>query len=123
MFKPLYQDYANLAHEKGKYLFMHSDGYILDIVPDLVEIGVDALNSQIFCMGVETLGKRHKGEITFWGELDRQHLLPYGTKEEVQAAARQMKEAFYQDGGVIAQCEFGIGADPDNVQAFFEAWE
>jgi hypothetical protein len=123
VFKPMYRDYVDLAHERGKYLFMHSDGHILEIIPDLVEMGLDALNSQIFCMGVETLGARFKGKITFWGELDRQHILPYGTVEEVHEAVRRMREAFYHDGGIIAQCEFGIGAKPENVFAFFEAWE
>ncbi len=54
-FKPLYRDYVQIAHAAGKKFFMHSDGHILAIYPDLVEIGVDALNSQIFCMGVEQL--------------------------------------------------------------------
>ena len=43
IFKPLYKEYADMAHEKGKYMFMHSDGFILDILPDLVEIGIDAI--------------------------------------------------------------------------------
>jgi hypothetical protein len=34
-----------------------------------------------------------------------------------------MREALYDRGGVIAQCEFGLAAKPDNVAAFFEAWE
>jgi len=37
------------------------DGYIADIIPDLIEIGVDGLNSQIFCMGLEDLGRRFRG--------------------------------------------------------------
>lgn len=122
IFMPLYADYIDLVHGKGKYIFMHSDGYIVDIVPDLVELGLDALNSQVSCMGVGALGERFGGKITFWGEPDRQHLLPEGTADEVRAAVREMKKAFYHDGGVIAQCEFGLAADPNNVRAFFEAW-
>lgn len=64
-FKPLYRDYAQIAHAAGKAFFMHSDGFIVDIYPDLVEIGVDALNSQIFCMGVDRLVP-FAGRITFW---------------------------------------------------------
>jgi len=36
IFKPLYKDYIDIAHQHGKYIFMHSDGYILDIIPDLI---------------------------------------------------------------------------------------
>jgi len=122
IFMPLYADYIDLAHSRGKSIFMHSDGYIVDIIPDLVDLGLDALNSQVSCMGVEALGERFGGKITFWGEPDRQHLLPEGTTEEVRAAVREMKEAFFRDGGLIAQCEFGLAAKPDNVRAFFEAW-
>jgi hypothetical protein len=122
VFKPLYRDYAEIAHCGGKYAFMHSDGQIMDILPDLIEIGVDAVNSQIFCMDVAELGRRFAGKMTFWGEVDRQHLLPYGTTAEVAAAVRAAGRALYRQGGVIAQCEFGIGARPDNVAAVFETW-
>jgi uroporphyrinogen decarboxylase len=122
LFKPLYRDYVEIAHRNGKYAFMHSDGSIAGIFPDLIEIGVDAVNSQIFCMDVADLGRRFAGRITFWGEVDRQRLLPYGTPGEVAAAVRAARAALYRNGGVIAQCEFGIGARPENVAAVFETW-
>jgi len=121
LFKPLYAEYIAIAHAHGKHAFMHSDGYITDFIPDLIEIGLDALNSQVFCMDVEELGKRFGGQITFWGELDRQHLLPNADPAEIEAAAQRLKSAFHHDGGFIAQCEFGPGARPENVHAFFAA--
>jgi len=121
LFKPLYADYIALAHAHGKHAFMHSDGHITEIMPDLIEIGLDAVNSQVFCMGVEELGERFAGEITFWGELDRQQLLPRGTPAEVREAALRMRQALHRDGGLIAQCEFGPGARPENIRAYFEA--
>lgn len=123
VFKPLYRDYAEIAHKYGKYIFMHSDGHIAAIFQDIVEIGVDAINSQVFCMDVEDLGRHFAGKVTFWGEVDRQHLLPYGTPDDVRAAVGRARRAFDRHGGVIAQCEFGIGARPENVAAVFEAWD
>jgi hypothetical protein len=122
VFKPLYRDYAEIARRHGKYVFMHSDGHIAAIFPDIVEIGVDAVNSQVFCMDVEDLGRRFAGKVTFWGEVDRQHLLPYGTPGDIRAAVARLGRAFDRRGGVIAQCEFGIGARPENVAAVFENW-
>ena len=122
IFKPLYKDYIDIAHRHGKYIFMHSDGYILDIIPDLIELGLDGLNSQIFCMGLENL-RQFRGEITFWGEIDRQWLLPHGEPKGIAAAVRQVKDALYQDGGVIAQCEFGPGAKPENVYQVYATWQ
>ncbi len=123
IFKPVYRDYVEIAHRHGKYAFMHSDGHIAAILPDLVEIGVDALNAQLFCMDVEAIGRSFAGKLTFWGEVDRQRLLPYGTPAEVAAAVRTARRALWRGGGAIAQCEFGIGARPENVAAVFEAWE
>ena len=123
VFKPLYRDYAEIAHKYGKHIFMYSDGHIAAIFQDIVEIGVDAINSQVFCMDVEDLGRHFAGKVTFWGEVDRQHLLPYGTPDDVRAAVGRARRAFDRHGGVIAQCEFGIGARPENVAAVFEAWD
>lgn len=123
MFKPLYQSYIDIGHRYGKYVFMHSDGYIAEILPDLVELGLDALNSQLFCLDIEELGRSYGGKLTFWGEIDRQLLLPFGTPAEIEAAVRKVHDCLYREGGVIAQCEFGVGAKPENVRAVFEAWE
>jgi uroporphyrinogen decarboxylase len=121
IFKPMYKDYINIAHKYGKKIFMHSDGYIVDIYPHLIELGLDAVNSQIFCMGLESL-KQFKGQITFWGEIDRQHLLPHGTLEDIENAVNSVKDSLWQHGGVIAQCEFGPGAKPENIYKVFETW-
>lgn len=123
IFKPLYQDYIDLAHHYGKFIFMHSDGYTQDIIPDLIELGLDALNTQLFTMDIEQLGQRFKGRLTFWGEIDRQRLLPFGAPEDIDRAVRRVKDALYANGGVIAQCEFGAGAKPENVYQVYQSWE
>ena len=120
-FKPLYRDYVQIAHSHGKKIFMHSDGYILDIIPDLIEIGVDALNSQIFCMGLDRLTP-FAGKITFWGEIDRQCLLSEGTPAEIDQAVRNVHRQLWRNGGCIAQCEFGPGGKPANVRQAFQSW-
>lgn len=122
VFKPLYADYAAIAKKYGKKMFMHSDGYILDIIPDLIEIGIDALNSQIFCMGLDKL-EQFRGKITFWGEIDRQKILPFGTKEDVDQAVKSVKQYLWDRGGCIAQCDFGVGVKPENIFQVFKTWE
>lgn len=123
LFKPLYAEYSQIAHDAGKFVFMHSDGQISQIYPDLIEIGIDALNSQLFCMDIEDLGRNYQGKITFWGEIDRQHVLPFGTPDDVRAAVRRVRAAIDKgSGGVIAQCEWGIGVPRANVEAVFETW-
>ena len=122
-FKPCYAEYCRIAREHGKKAVMHSDGHILDIYDDLIEIGVNAINSQIFCMDIAELGRRFGGRITFWGEVDRQHLLPFGTPDEVHAAVGRVIEELYRpEGGVIAQLELGAAAKIENADAAYAAW-
>lgn len=122
IFKPMYQDYINIAKKYGKKIFMHSDGNTLQIIPDLIEMGLDALNAQIFCIEVENLAP-FAGKLTFWGEIDRQHLLVEGITEDIANAVKKVYETLWSDGGCIAQCEFGPGANPENVYEVFHTWE
>jgi uroporphyrinogen-III decarboxylase len=121
-FRPLYRDYVDIAHRHGKKMFFHSDGNTLAIIPELIDLGFDAANLQIFAIGVEDLAQ-FKGKITFWGEMDRQHLLPHGSAQEIDDAVREVFGAVWQDGGAIGQCEFGPGANPDNVRQLYESWD
>lgn len=126
-FKPVYKDYCDLAHRHGKKVLMHSDGFIMDIIPDLIEIGLDALNAQIFCMDIEQLGERFRGRICFWGEIDRQYLLTRGTPEEVRAAVRRVAKAFMPEKktGVVGMCFGGLGGTDhkwENMVAVYDEW-
>ncbi len=122
IFMPMYRDYIDIAHKHGKKAFMHSDGNTLAIIPKLIDIGLDAFNTQIFCIGVENL-KQFKGKLTFWGEIDRQHILPYGTQQDVRDAVRKQYETLWDNGKCIAECEFSAGAKPENVYAVFDEWD
>jgi uroporphyrinogen decarboxylase len=123
IFKPMYKDYIDIAHKYGKFIFMHSDGYTRDILPDLVELGLDAINTQIFTMDIEELGRSFAGKLTFWGEIDRQYLLSFGTPADVERAVRRVKDSLYCNGGIIAQCEFGAGSKPENVYQVYQTWD
>ncbi len=124
LFKPCYKDYCDLAHAHGKFTFMHSDGYISEIYEDLVEIGVNAVNSQLFCMDMGDLAQRVKGWITFWGEIDRQHILTSPDPEAGRQAVRKVAGHLYNPaGGVIAQFELGPGGNPAVAFAIFDEWD
>jgi uroporphyrinogen decarboxylase len=121
IFKPLYKEYAEIARKYHKYIFMHSDGNILSVYPDLIEIGIRAVNSQMFCMGIENLNP-YKGKITFWGEIDRQNILANASEKEVEDAVHNVFNTLYSNGGLIGQCEFGPGAKPENVYTVYKSW-
>jgi hypothetical protein len=124
IFKPLYIEYVEMAHAANKFIFMHSDGHIEAIYPALAEIGVDAVNSQLFCMDFKNLAESIKGKLTFWGEIDRQHILSSPDPDVGRKAVESVVNHLYDPaGGVIAQLEFGAGANPDTVKTVFQTWE
>lgn len=123
-YKPLYKEYCDMAHAAGKFIFMHSDGYIAEVFDDLMEIGVNALNSQLFCMDIADLGRRGKGKITFWGEIDRQHVLPSKNPDDGRQAVRKVAQHIFDPaGGVIIQFEASPGCHPGTMIAVMEEWD
>ena len=70
MFKPGFVDLCQTAHAHGVHVFMHSCGKITDIIPDLIEAGIDLLQfDQPRLHGIDTLA-RFRGQITFWCPVD-----------------------------------------------------
>ena len=124
IFKPLYRNYCDMIHGAGKKSFFHSDGQIIDIYEDLVELGIDAINSQVSCMDMEELGMRFRGKVTFWGEIDRQQIMAFGTTEATYEAVVQTRLALEDPrGGMIAQCVWNIDSPVENVRSVYEAWK
>lgn len=123
-FKPVYKELFDTIKAKKKYIFFHSDGNIMELYPDFIEMGVDAINSQLWCMGVENVAKKFAGEITFWGEISRQDTLPNGTPEDIKKAAAIMKEnLFVNGGGLIGQSEAGKDMPLENIKAILTSWK
>ena len=70
---------------------------------------------QSFIMDIEEIGRRFKGRITFWGEIDRQHILSSPDVEVARRAVRRVADALYDGhGGVIAL--FELGARPPELK-------
>ena len=69
----------------GVDIHFHSDGVILDIIPDLIDLGVKVINCQSNIIGNELLGKRFGDSLCFRTDLDRQKVLTFGTPAEVRA--------------------------------------
>jgi len=123
LFKPLYKEYCDMIHAAGKFAFFHTDGNTRAIYGDLIEVGIDAINSQLFVMDIEELARLYKGKVTFWGEIDRQHVLPFGTPAEVREAVMRVRRALDDGtGGVIGKCEWGKYDPKENIEAVFKAW-
>jgi uroporphyrinogen-III decarboxylase len=80
----------------------HSDGYVYPIIPGLMEIGVDILNPvQPKSMDPAKLKKDFGDKLCFWGSIDEQHTLPFGTPEDVKAETLARLSTIGKNGGLI----------------------
>ncbi len=105
---------------------MHSDGAISDLIPDLIDIGVDAINpvqTTAWNMDAARLKAEFGSKIGFWGAVDTQHALPFGTPEEVREDVKTKIEILGPGGGfVITSCHTIREEVPaENTRALYEA--
>ncbi len=91
IWKPAYTKVFKAAHEAGMFTVLHSCGYIVDILDDLIEIGLDVIHmDQQENMGLELLGNRFAGRITFFSPVDIQNTMARGNLDEIKAYCRRM---------------------------------
>ena len=109
----------------GARIAYHSCGSFREVVPDLIEIGVEVLTPvQPLARAMDPRGlKADFGrDLSFMGGLDTQRLLPRGTPEQVRAGARDLVDALGHDGGFIFAASHELLPDvpPANIVAMFE---
>jgi len=123
-FKPRYRRIFQLARESGAYVYFHSDGHILEIIPDLYEVGVNVLNPQFSCHRLEQLADVVRGRLCISSDVDRQYVLPRGTPAEVDNYVKRVIELFGlgNDGGLIGRGEVSIDTPLENVEAMYRAF-
>jgi uroporphyrinogen decarboxylase len=128
IFKPRYARIVEEAHKAGMHYLWHCCGQIMDIIADMIEIGVDVVQlDQPRLMGVERLASEFGGKICFWNPVDIQWSASAEVSvEEVRVEAKHMVEQFGRfRGGFIAR-QYGqpwdIGVTPEKHRATYEAF-
>jgi uroporphyrinogen decarboxylase len=123
--KPRLARYFDLIHSKspGKVLF-HTCGSVVDILGDLVEIGVDVLHPiQVSARGMdpETLKAEWGDKLAFWGAIDTQHTLCQGSVEDVRAEVERRIEVLGRGGGYVLGAVHNIQPDVpvENIVAMY----
>lgn len=111
----------------GAKLYYHTDGAVYPLIPDLIEIGVEALNPvQVSAAGMGDTQKlkREFGErLTFWGAIDTHRVLPYGAPEQVREEVRRRILDLGPGGGYVVCPVHNIQPEvpPENVVAMYDA--
>ena len=100
IWKPRYARIFKAVHDAGMLAFLHSCGYIVDILDDLIEIGLDVIQmDQQENMGLELLGEKFGGRITFYCPVDIQNIMVYGSRDEIRAYCRKMFKLLGRSNG------------------------
>lgn len=101
----------------------HTDGMVWDVIPDLIEIGLDVLNPiQPRCMDPAEIKRRFGDRLCFWGSIDEQATLPFGTPDQVRAEVRERIATIGKGGGLILSPTHNVQLDTpmDNFWAMVQ---
>jgi uroporphyrinogen-III decarboxylase len=117
-FRPRFADLCSFAHALGLKVFMHSCGKMTDIIPDLIEVGVDLLQfDQPRIHGIDILCEMQQlTPITFWCPVDIQRTLQTKDEARIRQEVRELLEKLWRgEGGFVAGFypdEPSIGLEP-----------
>ena len=122
--------YDSIRSKTDVPIFYHSCGSIVPLIPHLIDAGINALHPvQPAAAGMgggpgerEWLKKEYGNQITFWGGLDQQGVLPFGTPQQVREETRKLLDAFMPGGGYVFCTGHNIqmGVSPENVLAAYD---
>ncbi|HUU11860.1 MAG TPA: uroporphyrinogen decarboxylase family protein [Phycisphaerae bacterium] len=109
-------------NDAGIPIIMHSCGCLTDFLPDLIDIGLRVLEPVQPCMDLALLKREYGKDLVFWGGIDTQTVLPFGTPEEVRQMARAAIRTLGRGGGhIIAPSQEVMNDVPiANVKALVE---
>jgi uroporphyrinogen decarboxylase len=102
--KPFLAEQFEVALQNGMLVFFHSCGAVRPILPDLIEMGVSALvvfQTRARGMDPESIAREYGGQLAFYGGIDVQQLMSFGTPQEVAAEVARNVCAFERCGGYI----------------------
>ncbi|HOJ34295.1 MAG TPA: uroporphyrinogen decarboxylase family protein [Candidatus Hydrogenedentes bacterium] len=122
--RPTYEKLLQPCRERGIHVMLHSDGYIMDLVDDLLMSGVTILNPQDLCNGIENIRRELKGRVCIRLDVDRQKIVPYGTRQEIrELIEEEVRVLGSPQGGLEFICGIYPPTPPENVDAVACAFE
>ena len=110
--KPRFARMVERAASYAKTTFLHSDGDVSEVIPDLIELGLTVLNPvQPDVMDIYQLKREYARDIAFHGGVSVQHLLPDSTPDELRAEVRRLLREVGTGGGFIIAPTHSLGSD------------
>ena len=119
--------FAFIRSRTDAKILHHTDGAVEPVLDSLIDMGVDAVNPlQVSANGMgdlQLLKEKYGGRLTFWGGIDTQNLLPFGSPQEVRKATIDTVDILNKNGGYVLGSVHNIQNDvpPQNITAMYEA--
>ena len=113
------------ARQKGLKVFQHSCGDIHEVFPDLIDIGLDVYQTfQPEIYDIQDVKREFGKDLTFFGGISTQRLLPFATPGEVRAKTREILSIMKPGGGYIVSPTHAVPGDvpPENVLAMLDVF-
>jgi hypothetical protein len=121
---PAYSEMFGRIGEAGTHVYLHSDGHFLEIMDDLVDAGVTILNPQDRIHGLETLRDALKGRVCIDLDIDRQQLLPRGSRGDIERHIRNAVEVLGSPrGGLMMYAGIAEDVPLGNIEALCHSME
>src|SRR4030042_5126842 len=99
-FKKHLKKLYDVVHDAGLPVSIHSCGDITEIIPDLIEIGVNIISPlQAEALDFKFLKKKYGNDLAFWGGVSTQRTLPHGTPNDVRAEIKERIKVLAKNGG------------------------
>jgi len=126
LFKPLYAKWLGMAKARGLRTFMHCCGKLTDVLPDLIDSGLDAwqtVQTHLPGQDAEYLKAEFGEHLTFVGAIDTTNILGVSTPEEVRQHVHTQIRTLGRGGGYICAPDHTIMAEvsSENVGALYDA--
>lgn len=123
--KPFHTKLNKTIKEFGAKVMFHSDGGIMEIIPELIDMGIDILEALQFDadgMDPELMKERYGDVLCFHGGVSVQKVLPFGNERDVEEHVKYLIDSLYKNGGyILAPCHsIQVGTPPENVMRMFE---
>jgi len=121
---PAYRELMEPCKRAGTLVSLHSDGHIMDIANQLIDCGVDILNPQDLCNGLDNIERELKGRVCIRLDVDRQKIVPFGTPTEIRALIEEeVRRLGSPAGGLELICGIYPPTPAENVDAVLSAME
>ena len=116
VFKPAYTELFGMCRQQGVVTYLHTDGYIVDVIADLLAAGVQILNPQDLVNGVDRLADLAKGKTILDLDIDRQRITVFGTAGEIDPHVRNCVQTLGSPaGGLMLKYAVYPGTSKENA--------